>query len=143
MLHYTNGHRRAISGASLAQLRRRMSAAERAVLAADIVNGRVVLQGLAVKAIAALVGVNVGYVDRALRLTPAQRQEVYNGDRPLVPPRAPAPARAGCWGRAGAPIDWEAIGDAELTEAIRRIGIDRAINATIAAECSITTVPAE
>jgi len=53
MLHYTNGHRRAISGASLAQLRRRMSAAERAVLAADIVNGRVVLQGLAVKAIAA------------------------------------------------------------------------------------------
>jgi len=51
MLHYTNGHRRAISGASLAQLRRRMSAAERACLAADIVDGRVVLQGLTVKAI--------------------------------------------------------------------------------------------
>ena len=65
MLQYSNGSRRAISGAGLAQLRRRMSAAERACLAADIVDGRIVLQGLTVKAIAALVGVNVGYVDRA------------------------------------------------------------------------------
>ena len=69
MLLYSNGSRRAISGASLAQIRRRLSAAERAVLAADIVDGRIVLQGLTVKAIAALVGVNVGYVDCALRLT--------------------------------------------------------------------------
>jgi hypothetical protein len=115
-----------------------MSAAERACLGADIVDGRVVLQGLTVKFIAALVGTSVDYVDRALRLTPAQRQEVCNGNRPLVPPR-PRP-RTGCWGR---DIDWEAVGDAELAEAIHKIGVDRAINAAIAAERSTTTAPAE
>src|SRR5262249_44913969 len=108
-----------------AQRRRRMSAAERACLAADIVDGRVVLQGLTVKAIAALVGVNVGYVDRALRLTPEQRTEACRGDRPLVAPRARGPAP---------PIDWNAIGDDMLVEAIRRIGIDRTLNAAIAAD---------
>jgi hypothetical protein len=125
MLQYTNGHRRAISGAGLAQLRRRMSAAERACLAADIVDGRVVLQGLTVKAIAALVGVNVGYVDRALRLTPEQRAEVCRGDRPLVLPRTPAPASH---------IDWNAINDDDLVEAVRRIGIDRALAAAVEVE---------
>src|SRR5262245_20093128 len=46
MLEYSNGRRSAISGASLAQLRRNMSADERAILAADIIDGRVILQGL-------------------------------------------------------------------------------------------------
>jgi hypothetical protein len=113
--HYNNGHRRAISGAGLAQLRRRMSAAERACLAADIVDGRVVLQGLTVKAIAALVGVNQGYVDRALRLTPEQREQVRHGDRPLVSPRPCADFDA-LRAAAAAPIDWEAIGDEMLVE---------------------------
>jgi hypothetical protein len=107
-----------------------MSAAERAVLAADIIDGRIVLQGLTVKTIAALVGVNVGYVEHALRLTPAQRQEVCDGDRPLVLPR-PRKHRA--------PVDWGAVGDAELAEAIRKIGIDRAINAAIVAEHSTSS----
>ena len=129
MLLYSNGSRRAISGASLAQIRRRLSAAERAVLAADIVDGRTVLQGLTVKAIAALVGVNVGYVDCALRLTPQQRAEVCRGDRPLVPPRTRKPAP---------PVDWNAIGDAMLVEAIRRIGVDRALNAAVVAEHTTT-----
>ena len=125
MLQYANGYRRAITGASLAQRRRRMSAAERACLAADIIDGRVILQGLTAKAIAALVGVNVGYVDRALRLTPEQRAEVCRGDRPLVLPRAPAPASH---------IDWNAINDDDLVEAVRRIGIDRALAAAVEAE---------
>src|SRR5262249_31522870 len=123
-LNYTNGHRRAISGAGLAQLRRRMSAAERACLAADIIDGRVILQGLTAKAIATLVGVNLGYVDRALRLTPEQRAEVCRGDRPLVLPQA----------RTSAPVDWAKIGDDMLVEAVRRIGIDRALNAVIVAD---------
>src|SRR5262249_14543651 len=97
MLQYTNGTRRAITGAGLAQLRRRMSAAERACLAADIIDGRVILQGLTAKAVAALAGVSVGSVDRALRLTPEHRAEVCRGDRPLVQPRARAPV---------SPIDW-------------------------------------
>jgi len=125
MLQYANGSRRAISGAGLAQLRRRMSAAERACLAADIIDGRVILQGLTAKAIAALVGVNQGYVDHALRLTPEQRAEVCRGDRPLVAPRACASA---------VKIDWGKIGDDMLVEAVRKIGIDRALNAVIVAD---------
>jgi len=125
MLQYANGYRRAITGASLAQRRRRMSAAERACLAADIIDGRVILQGLTAKAIAALVGVNVGYVDRALRLTPEQRAEVCRGDRPLVAPRACASA---------AKIDWDKIDDATLVEAVRRIGLERTLDAAIAAD---------
>jgi hypothetical protein len=124
MLQYTNGSRRAITGASLAQRRRRMSAAERACLGADIVDGRIVLQGLTVKAIAALVGVNVGYVDHALRLTPEQRAEVCRGSRPLVLPRTRGPA----------PIDWAKIDDATLVEAVRRIGLERTLDAAIAAD---------
>jgi hypothetical protein len=136
MLEYPNDYRRAtISGAGLAQRRRRMSAAERACLGADVVDGRVVLQGLTIKSVAALVGTSVGYVNRALRLTPAQRQAVCDGERPLVAPRARP--RAGCW--SGAPIDWEAVGDEMLVEAIRKIGIDRAINAAVAAERTVAT----
>ena len=122
MLQYTNGHRRAISGASLAQLRRRMSAPERACLGADIIDGRVILQGLTAKAIAALVGVSVGSVDRALRLTPEQREQVKRGDRPLVLPRAYAPTDAGC------------MSDDMLVEVVRRVGIDRALHAMVVAE---------
>jgi len=124
MLQYTNDHRRAISGAGLAQLRRRMSAAERACLAADIIDGRVILQGLTAKSIAGLVGVNLGYVDRALQLTPEQRAEVCRGDRPLVAPRP----------RTSAPIDWTKIDDATLVEAVRRIELERTLDAAIAAD---------
>jgi hypothetical protein len=131
--HYNNGHRRAISGAGLAQLRRRMSAAERACLAADIVDGRVVLQGLTVKAIAALVGVNQGYVDRALRLTPEQREQVRHGDRPLVSPRPCADFDAlRAAGRRADRLGSDRRRDAR--RAVRKIGIDRALNAVIVAE---------
>jgi len=125
MLQYANGSRRAITGASLAQLRRRMSAAERACLAADIVDGRIALQGLTVKSIASLVGVNLGYVDRALRLTPEQRAEVRRGARPLPPAQKHTNDR---------PINWNAVDEEMLVEAIRRIGIDRALNAVIVAD---------
>lgn len=122
MLQYVNGHRRAISGAGLAQLRRRMTPAERACLAADIVDGRVILQGLTTKAVAALVGVSVGYVDHALRLTPEQREQVRHGDRPLVSPRTYPPSDGGC------------MSDDMLVEVVRRVGIDRALHAMVVAE---------
>src|SRR5262249_43835258 len=79
MLQYSNGSRRAISGASLAQLRRHLAAPARACLAADIVDGKIILQGLTAKSIAGLCGVNLGYVDQALKLTPEQRAEVCRG----------------------------------------------------------------
>jgi|SRR5262245_10194735 len=114
--HYNNGRRRAITGAGLAQLRRRMTAAERACLGADIVDGRIVLVALTTKAVAALVGVSVGYVDHALRLTPQQRAEVCDGDRPLVSPRPPC-----------ANFD-------TLCAAIRRAGLNRTLEAAVEVE---------
>jgi len=61
----------------------------------------------------------------AERLTPEQRGEVCRGARPLVLPRAPAPASR---------IDWNAINDDDLVEAVRQIGIDRALAAAVEAE---------
>jgi hypothetical protein len=126
MVTYRNGNRSAISGASLAQLRRRMSAAERAVLAAEIVDGRIVLQGLTVKAIAALVGACPAYVHRALNLTSAQRGAVLAGERPLVPQRTRKGAPTADW--------WESIDDDALVDMIRGIGLDRTLDAAVEAE---------
>jgi hypothetical protein len=126
---------RSISGASLAQKLRGMTPSQRAVLAADIIDGRLVVMGLTRKVVTTLCGANPNYVDHALRLAPAQRQAVHDGERPLVAPRARP--RAGCWGGNGAPIDWAAVGDEMLVEAIRKIGIDRAINAAIVAERTV------
>jgi|SRR5215831_12300604 len=103
-LEYTNGHRRAISGASLAQLLKNMSAPERAIMAADILDGHVVIVGLTRRMVTAMCRADAGYVDRALRLTRAQRAEVCRGDRQLVSPRVPC-------------ADFEAF-----AEAIRRAG---------------------
>jgi len=50
-----------------------------------------------------------------------------SGDRPRSPLIRPRP-------RTSAPIDWTKIGDDTLIEAIRRIGIDRALNAVIVAD---------
>jgi len=124
MLNYTNGRRHAITGASLAQRRRRMCKAERAILAADIIDGRIVLQGLTVKTIAGLVGTNISYVYQALKLTPEQREAVRRGDRRLILPQ-PAPAPA---------FDWSAVSDDVLIEAIRQVGLDRALSAAVEAE---------
>jgi hypothetical protein len=75
---------RTISGASLARFLRHMSAPQRAVLAAEILNGRIILTDLTAKAVAALVDVNQSYVNAALRCTPEQRLAVASGKRPLV-----------------------------------------------------------
>ena len=125
VLKYPSTARRAISGAGLSQVRRRMSAVERAVLAADILDGRVVLQGLTAKAVSELVGANLSYVHRAVLLTPEQRIAVVRGDRPLITPapRAAAPA-----------VDWAKIGDDMLVEAIKMIGVNRTLDAAAAAE---------
>jgi hypothetical protein len=111
MLQYRNSPCRAISGASLAQLRRHMAAPERACLAADIIDGRVVLQGLTAKGIAALCGVNLAYFNAALNLTPEQRCEASRGARPL----AKAPKR-----KSAQPFDWNSVNDDDLVEAVRR-----------------------
>ncbi len=119
---------RALSGAALAQRLRRLSAAERAILAADIVDGRVILQNLTVKAIAAITGANLSYVHAALRCTPEQRERIRRGERPLILPKnAARPSSAPTF-------DWDSIDDDALAETVRRIGVDRMLDAAVAAE---------
>jgi hypothetical protein len=132
MLNYDNGSPSAISGASLAQLVRRMSAPQRAILAADILDGRTILQGLTAKSIAMIVGASPAYVWAALRCSPERREQIKRGERPLIPsqPRA-VPATT--------TIDWAAVDDVALTDIVRTIGIDRALNAAVAAEHATLT----
>ena len=129
MLQYSlngNGasHRRCLSGASLAQIVRNMSPSERAVMAADILDGRIVVMGLTRRIVTAMCRATPNYVDAALRCTPEQRAAIARGERPLIRPRP----------RATAPIDWATIDDATLVEAVRRIGLERTLDAAIAAD---------
>jgi hypothetical protein len=125
-----NGGSRSFNGASLAQRLRRMSPPQRAILAANIIDGRVIVQGLTAKAITAICGASGAYVSAALRLTPEQRAAVSNGTRPLVtaPPRP-----------AFVPTDWAKADTNKIVDVIREIGIDRALNAAIEVEAEHAT----
>jgi hypothetical protein len=126
MQKYTNGSRRAITGASLAQLVRRMPATARACLAANVIDGRIALVDLTAKAIITIVGANSSYVYQALRLSQEQREQVCRGERSLI---APAPVNTHT-----RPIDWDAVDDLTLVEVISRIGVNRVVDAAVAAE---------
>jgi hypothetical protein len=65
------------------------SKAVRAVDGADILDGLAKLENLTLRLVAAGMGVSVGYLVQARRLTPEQRQAVRDGRRPLILPRAP------------------------------------------------------
>jgi hypothetical protein len=113
MLTSTNGigasfHR--LSGASLAQFLRRLSPAQRAVLAAEIIDGRIVLTGLTVKTVAAVTGVSLSSIYAALRCTPEQRAAVAGGNLPLVQ-RRPRPTVSPA-------TDWWRLNDEALLAAI-------------------------
>jgi hypothetical protein len=128
-MHYNaNGNgasrRRCLSGASLAQLVRNMSPSDRAILAADILDGNVVIMGLTRRTVTAMCGATSAYVDAALRCTPEQRAAIARGERRLILPRSRAPA----------PFDWAKIDDTTLVEAVRRIGLERTLDAAIAAD---------
>jgi hypothetical protein len=121
----TNGsaNPRCLSGASISQLIRRMSPIERAILGAELVEGRVVLEPPTAKTVGGLVGVNQTYIFAALRLSPEARGAVLAGERPLLEPRRCAPA----------PIDW-----GTLVEELRLIGTDRTLEAAVEAERATT-----
>jgi hypothetical protein len=113
-----------LSGASLAQRVRRMTPPQRAVLAAEILDGRVALQGLTAKSVAAMCGVNASYMFAALRCTPEQRASVAAGERPLIETRS----------RPALPAHWADADAAKIVEVIRSIGVDRALTAAIEVE---------
>jgi hypothetical protein len=110
----------------LAQLLRRKTPSQRAVIAAEIIDGRLVIVGLTAKSVTTLCGANTNYVAAALKCTPEQRAAVAAGDRPLIQPQSRA--------RAAAAINWGTVDDDTLIEAIRRIGLERTIEAAVAVE---------
>jgi hypothetical protein len=116
-------HRRCLSGASLAQIVRHMSPSGRAVMAANILDGNIVIMGLTRRTVTAMCGATASYVDAALRCAPEQRAAIARGERSLIRSRPRTPA-----------IDWAKIDDATLVEAVRRIGLERTLDAAIAAD---------
>ena len=89
----------------------------------------VIIQGLTIKSLAAISGANISYVHAALRCTPEEREQVRRGERPLVLPKDTARPSS-----APTVFDWHAVDDDALVEAVRMIGIDRTIDAAVAAE---------
>jgi hypothetical protein len=67
-----------------------MTPVQRAILVAEILEGRIVLQDLTAKSLAALVGVSPSSVHAALKCTQDERVDVLCGKRPLQSPPAPA-----------------------------------------------------
>lgn len=101
--------RRQVTGRNIAHARR--SPIERALLAADILAGRVDLVGLTAKQIAVMLKTNQPYVDAARDLSAAERRLVEAGLRPLKPAKRPTLQ----------------CDDEVLTRAIRRLGVDRVL----------------
>jgi hypothetical protein len=79
---------RSVKGRGLAC--RKLSKPARALLGVDIIEGTTAITDLSHKQIAATVGVSVSYLNAAQRLTPAEREAVRRGLRPLVEPRVSA-----------------------------------------------------
>jgi hypothetical protein len=106
----------------------KLSKAERAVIGADIIDGRAFLQGPTVKLVSIAVGCSTGSVFQALKLTPEQREAVNRRERPLVQPKksAPVPVQG--------ELDFDKLDDAALAREIRKVGIERVLDAAAAAE---------
>jgi len=68
-------------------LNRKASQAVKACEAADVLDGIATLQNLTLRVVAFAYEVSVASVSAARRLTPAQRQDVREGWRPLILPR--------------------------------------------------------
>jgi hypothetical protein len=97
---------------------RRLSPAQRAILAAAIVEGRITLVDLTTKAIAELCRISEPYVYAALRCTPEQREAIHFGDRPLVQPR-PRPVSPA--------VDWWRLNEDALLAAINGLELSTAV----------------
>jgi hypothetical protein len=121
--HITNGNANSVSitGRSLAGRIPHMKPVERAVLAADILEGKVVLVDVMAKTVATLCGVSTTYMAGAAKLSEAERAEVLAGQRSLLEPNQPRPRH-----RAPTPaIDYAAELQRILAEAINQIGADQ------------------
>jgi hypothetical protein len=111
---------------------RRVPKSARACNAADAIDGITILGSPTLKLAAVAFGVSVGSVARALRLTPAQRQAVRQGMRPLVlPPAPPVPTIV----PATPPAPPVTMGARErLKEIVHEIGFEATLNLLAASE---------
>jgi hypothetical protein len=128
---YTNGNGSTTAGPRVLNGRglgnRRLDKRQRAVLAADIIDGVVTLQ-LSAQQAAQVLDVSVSYVALAQRLSPEKRKAILAGGIPCRCSLHPARRLA-----LPAPTD---IDDATLVEVIRTVGIDRALAAAVEVEHS-------
>jgi hypothetical protein len=127
--HTTNGNgsaiapRRVLSGRGLTH--RHLDKRQRAVLAADVIDGLVTVQ-LSAKQAAELLGVSVLYVTVAQRLTPEKRAAILKGwdstsfatllSPPAQQPALPGPRLA---------ITWDGASDDALLANVRAAGVTR------------------
>jgi hypothetical protein len=67
--------------------RQKLTKAQRALIGAAIIEGHVQPCDLPQRVVAELVGCSVAYLGAAQKLSPAARQAVHQGQRPLISPR--------------------------------------------------------
>jgi hypothetical protein len=115
---------RQITGRNLAHARR--NPVERALLAADLASGRVVLVEPTMRQIVGLTGASPSYAAAAAALDEGERRSVSRGWRPMIPTQQVK--------RDAAPIDWARIDDSALVNGARALGTDRMLAAAVAAE---------
>src|SRR5262249_44892407 len=72
----------------------KLSKVERAVLGAEILDGRAAMLNPTLAMLAQALDVSIAYLLAARRLSPGARQEVARGQRPLVRSQRPSPAAA-------------------------------------------------
>jgi hypothetical protein len=104
---------------------RHLDKRQRAVLAADIVDGIVTVQ-LSAKQVAQLLGVSVPYITLAQQFAPEKRAAVLRGEdstsfAALLNPPAPQPALPG----PRLAITWDGANDDALLANVRAVGIPR------------------
>jgi hypothetical protein len=114
---------------------RKASKAARAVIAADILDGLMVLQNPTVSIVTVALGVSASSVANARRLTPEQRDAVRKGRRPLVLPTKPAPLRLpppAVANSAPAPVSARE----KLAEVVAEVGVNTTIDMIAELDCS-------
>jgi len=111
----------------------KLTKAARAVLGAEILAGEHDLRPTA-KLVANAVGCSVAYVEAAQKLSPAERDKVRRGLRPLVMPHNPAaplpPVIMPAPAELPAPSPSQVIADAQqrLDRLVKEIGLDAVLN---------------
>jgi hypothetical protein len=113
-------------GASLAH--RKSSKPQRAVAAANIYDGLTVYQPTQ-RELAGIYGVSVSLINRARQLSPERRKAIVQGRIGLPP--LPATRLA-----LPAPKHVEKMGEADLVNLVRRIGVNRVLEAAVAVEAA-------